>query len=162
MAHFFCMKPNEIVEQVSAMAEPIAMQLGLELVTVAYQTHTRPATLRVDIRHPSEPTGLEDCERMSRALEAALDTHDPIPSIYNLEVSSPGTERTLTTDREFIVFRGFEVQIKTFGPVDGQKQWEGRLIERDSDHVHLNIQGRRVALPRAQVAKVQLRSAEQG
>ncbi|MBW4698139.1 MAG: ribosome maturation factor RimP [Aphanocapsa lilacina HA4352-LM1] len=151
------MNPRDIVEQVTALAEPVAEQLGLQLVAVAYQTHTKPATLRVDIRHPTEGTGLDDCEKMSRALEALLDTRDDlIIGAYNLEVSSPGVERVLTTDREFVAFRGFAVMVRTFGPVDGKKQWEGRLLERDGENIYLTVAGRRVALPRPQVARVQL------
>ncbi|MBC8120669.1 MAG: ribosome maturation factor RimP [Gemmatimonadaceae bacterium] len=156
------MSASEIIRQVSELAEPIATQLGLELVAVLYQTHTRPATLRVDIRNPAQGTGLTDCEQMSRALEEVLDQTDLIPSAYVLEVSSPGVERTLTTDREFIVFRGFPVMVKTFGPVDGKKQWEGRLLERDGEYVYLTIAGRRVAVPRSQVARVQLMRSERG
>ncbi|AGY56849.1 ribosome maturation factor RimP [Gloeobacter kilaueensis] len=150
------MKPHDIVEQVTALAEPLAAELGLQLVAVAFQTHTRPATLRVDIRHPTSDTGLDDCERMSRALEARLDAQDIVAGAYNLEVSSPGVERVLTSDREFVAFRGFAVIVKTFAPVGGKKQWEGRLLERDEANVYFTVGGRRVALPREQVARVQL------
>lgn len=150
------MNPQAIVEQVTAIAEPLAEQLGLQLVAVMYQTHTKPATLRIDIRNPSDQTGLDDCEKMSRALEPLLEAQEMLLGAYNLEVSSPGTERTLTTDREFVAFRGFPVLVKTYGPIDGKKQWEGRLLERDSEHVYLTIGGRRVGVPRPQVAKVQL------
>jgi len=156
------MKAQDIVAQVTALAEPVAAELGLELVAVAYQTHTRPATLRVDIRNPAQDTGLDDCERMSRALEPILDAHDPIVEAYTLEVSSPGIDRTLTTDREFIAFRGFEVTVRTYGPVHGKKEWQGRLVERDDENVHLTVQGRRVSLPRTQVASVRLARAAQG
>jgi ribosome maturation factor RimP len=152
----FAMQNQEIIERITALAEPVAEQLGLELVAVAYQTHTRPATLRVDIRNLSEQTGLDDCARMSRALEAVLELDDPITSAYTLEISSPGVERNLTTDREFTAFRGFAVLVKADEPIDGKLQWEGQLIARDEEHVHLSLQGRRIALPRAQVSLVQL------
>ena len=93
---------------------------------------------------------------MSRALEATLDAADIIPDTYVLEISSPGISRQITTDREFIAFKGFAVHVTTSQPVEGKQNWDGQLIRRDETALHLNQKGRAIAIPRELVTKVQL------
>jgi ribosome maturation factor RimP len=147
---------HPLVPQITDLAMPIASELGLELVGVVLHTNQRPPSLRVDIRNPDTDTGLTDCERMSRALEAALDEADIVPFAYSLEVSSPGTARELTTDREFTAFRGFGVKVTTTAPFEGKTTWQGQLIRRDDTDLHLTIKGRPKKIPLNLVAKVDL------
>jgi ribosome maturation factor RimP len=147
---------HPLVPQILEMAIPIAEELELEVVEVVFQTNKRPPVLRVDIRNPSSDTSLDDCERMSHALEANLDATEIIPGSYVLEVSSPGISRQLTTDREFIAFKGFSVVVQTLTPYEHQKEWRGKLQERDGEAVYLNQKGRAIAIPRQLIATVRL------
>jgi ribosome maturation factor RimP len=147
---------HPLVPQIIELATPVAEELGLEVVGVVFHTNQRPPILRVDIRNPQQDTGLDDCERMSRALEATLDTTEIIPDAYVLEVSSPGISRQLTTDREFISFKGFSVIVQTSPPYEGQQEWSGQLIRRDETAVYLNQKGRVVQIPRSLITRVQL------
>lgn len=147
---------HPLVPQIIELATPVAQELGLELVGAVFHTNQRPPVLRIDIRNPETDTGLDDCERMSRALEAALDVADIIPDAYVLEVSSPGISRQLVSDREFISFKGFGVSVSTSEPYEGHKEWTGNLVKRDESAVYLNIKGRTVAIPRSLVTRVQL------
>ncbi|WP_089091491.1 ribosome maturation factor RimP [Nodularia sp. NIES-3585] len=145
---------HPLVPQIIELATPVAAELGLEVVDIVFHTNQRPPVLRVDIRNPQEDTGLNDCERMSRALEASLDAAEIIPDAYVLEVSSPGISRQLITDREFISFKGFPVIISTSQPYDGHKEWIGQLIRRDETTVYLNQKGRVIEIPRTLIARV--------
>lgn len=147
---------HPLVPQIIDLATPVAESLGLEVVGAVFHTNQRPPVLRVDIRNPTQDTGLEDCERMSRALEATLDTADIIPDAYILEISSPGISRQLITDREFISFKGFTVIVNTSQPYEGQQEWTGQLIKRDENAVYLNQKGRTVAILRSLITRVQL------
>jgi ribosome maturation factor RimP len=147
---------HPLIPQITDIATPIAAELGLEVVAVIFHTHERPPALRIDIRNPNADTGLQDCERMSRALEAALDTTEVIPFAYSLEVSSPGTSRELTTDREFNAFSGFAVQVTTHQPIDSKTEWQGQLIRRDETTIYLSQKGRTIQIPRELVSKVYL------
>ncbi|NJK27658.1 MAG: ribosome maturation factor RimP [Coleofasciculaceae cyanobacterium SM2_3_26] len=147
---------HPIVPQIFDLATPVAESLGLEVVGVVFQTNQRPPVLRVDVRNSTTNTGVDDCERMSRALELALDSTDIIPSAYVLEVSSPGTSRELTTDREFIAFKGFPVIVRTDTDTEGQKEVAGQLLRRDEEAIYINQKGRAIAIARDRVTQVLL------
>jgi len=154
---FLCRKmAHPLIPQIIELATPVAEQLQLEVVDAVFHTNQNPPVLRVDIRNPQQDTGLNDCERMSRALEAALDEANIIPDAYVLEISSPGISRQLTTDREFISFKGFSVIVTTSQPYEEQQEWTGQLIRRDESTLYLNQKGRAIAIPRPLVSKVQL------
>lgn len=147
---------HPLTPQILELAIPVAESIGLDVVSVVFHTNHSPPVLRLDIRNPHQDTSLDDCERMSRAFEATLDASDVIPDAYVLEVSSPGISRSLSTDREFISFKGFDVVLTLSEPFKGSKSVSGQLIRRDEEAVHLNQRGRAIAIPRAHVQTVQL------
>lgn len=147
---------HPLIPQIIDLATPVAEDLGLELVGVVFHTNQRPPILRVDIRNPQQDTGLNDCERMSRALEPVLDEADIIPDNYVLEISSPGVSRQLSSDRDFISFKGFAVVVSASQPYEGHQEWRGKLIRRDESALYLNQKGRAIAIPRSAIALVQL------
>ncbi|NEN99657.1 MAG: ribosome maturation factor RimP, partial [Moorea sp. SIO3I7] len=81
---------------------------------------------------------------------------DIILDTYVLEISSPGITQDLSTDREFISFKGFGVIVQTSEPYQGQQEWRGQLIRRDESGVYLNLKGRAFAIPRQLVSRVKL------
>ncbi len=151
---------HPLIPQILEIAAPLADSLQLEVVHAVFQTNQSPPVLRLDVRNLTQDTSLEDCERMSRALEAALDESEIVPDAYVLEISSPGISKTLGTDRDFVSFKGFPVSVQTTETFKGQSFWQGSLIRRDEDYVHLNQKGRAVKIPRSLIAQVQLMDAE--
>jgi ribosome maturation factor RimP len=149
---------HPLIPPIIDLAGPVAAKLGLAVVTAMFYTNERPPILRVDIRSLAAETGLEDCEKMSRSLEAALDEAELIPFPYNLEISSPGAANSLTTDREFEVFRGFTVSVQLHAPLKGKTALKGQLKERDDTTIHLTQKGKIVNIPRELVSAVVLDS----
>jgi ribosome maturation factor RimP len=147
---------HPLIPQIIDIASPVAAQLGLELVSAVLHTNQRPPSLRVDVRNLNDDTGLDDCERMSRALEIALDEADIIPHAYSLEVSSPGIARQLTTDREFTAFRGFGIKVTTNEPFEGKTIWQGQLVRREESILQLTLKGKQINIPLNLVARVDL------
>ncbi|MBE9078816.1 ribosome maturation factor RimP [Romeria aff. gracilis LEGE 07310] len=148
---------HPLIPEVLALATPIADELGLEVVDTVFQTNQSPPVLRIDVRNPqAEDTSLEDCERMSVALEDVLDGSAIIPDAYVLEVSSPGVSEQLTSDRDFSVFKGFMVEVQLAEPHQGKRTWVGRLVRRDDQKLALNQKGRAISIPRELVQTVQL------
>lgn len=71
---------------------------------------------------------IDDCEAVSRALEAKLDAADPIEQAYILEVSSPGIDRPLKKEADFIKYQGEIIDVKLYKAQDGSKQFQGKLL----------------------------------
>ena len=147
---------HPLIPQIIDLATPIAQEMGLEIVDVVFQTNKRPPVLRVDIRNPISDTSLNECERVSRALESILDETAILPGAYVLEISSPGISRYLSNERDFIAFKGFEVKVTTNPPYMDKKEWQGRLQGRDEKAVYLNRKGRAIAIPCSVITQVQL------
>ena len=148
---------HPVIPQVLEIASPVATNLGLEVVGAVFQTNHSPPILRVDVRNPTEAdTSLDDCERMSVALGEALEAANTLPDAYVLEVSSPGVSDQLKTKRDFIVFKGFAIEITLHTPHKGKKVWVGTLLERTDKKLAISQRGRRVALPIELVDAVKL------
>ncbi|MCY7285032.1 MAG: ribosome maturation factor RimP [Cyanobacteria bacterium CAN_BIN43] len=148
--------PHPLIPQITELATPVAAALGLDVVGAVFHTNQSPPVLRIDIRNQQQDTSLQDCALMSQALEAVLDESEVIPDAYVLEVSSPGISRTLITDREFISFKGFPVEVTTLEPYKGQNIWTGNLVRREDESVYLSQKGRAIAIPRPLIERVQL------
>ncbi len=148
---------HPLIPQLLELAAPVAEELGLEVVEAVFQTNQSPPVLRIDVRSlENEDTGLNDCEKMSQALAAVLETTDIIPDAYVLEVSSPGVSAALETDRDFVVFKGFMVEVNLSAPHKDKRQWVGQLVRRDKADLVLSQKGKTITLPRDLVATVQL------
>ncbi|NEP47266.1 MAG: ribosome maturation factor RimP, partial [Okeania sp. SIO2H7] len=134
----------------------VADNLGLDVVNAVFHTNQNPPVLRIDIRSRSGDTGLQDCEAMSQSLDLMLDETELIPDAYVLEISSPGVSKILSSDRDFISFKGFPVTVETTEPHKGETHWQGNLLRRDASAVFLSLKGRTVKIPNEMIKTVQL------
>lgn len=145
-------------EKIEAVVETIVSEIiaksDLELVDVEY-TKERDWYLRVFI---DKKTGIEidDCQWVSEQLEAKLDEANLIKEHYYLEVSSPGLDRPLRKDRDFIRHAGDKVEVKSYEPIDGQKLIVGNLIGLVDGNIQLDIDGQTVCIPREKTAQIRL------
>jgi ribosome maturation factor RimP len=99
---------------------------------------------------------LEDCERVSRDLSAALDVADVIPHAYQLEVSSPGLDRPLRRERDFARFAGQNARVRLVDGVEGRRNFSGTLRGAKDGLVEIECDGRSYRLPIGEVAKANL------
>lgn len=143
------------VEVVAEMAEELASTLRLEVVDVEFRREPSGRILRVFIDKPGGVT-LDDCQALSRLLSKRLDEVDPIADSYSLEVSSPGIERPLTKRRDFIRFAGHQVHVRTYGPIDGRRNFKGELLGFEDEHVIVRLDDGDVNIPVEQVARARL------
>ncbi|WML56778.1 ribosome maturation factor RimP [Neobacillus sp. PS2-9] len=129
---------SKVTEVVEELAAPIFQELSLELVDIEYVKEGKNWYLRVYI---DKDTGvdIEDCGLVSERLSEKLDELDPIPHNYFLEVSSPGAERPLKKEKDFEKAIGKNVFIKTYEPIDGEKGFEGKLLEFDGQHIKIEV-----------------------
>ena len=149
-------RPGEVVERVSALAGPILADRGLELVDVEFRRETQGWILRLYMDRPGG-VRLEDCQRVSEELGDHLDAGDVIGHPYHLEVSSPGLDRPLVREADFIRFAGKAARITTHEPQEGQRNFRGRLAGLADGQVVLDLpDGRQVRIPRGLIAKARL------
>lgn len=120
-------KGGVTVSKVRELCEPIVSELGLSLWDVRYVKEGAQWYLRIFIDKP-EGVDINDCERVSRAINEPLDELDPIEGAYCLEVCSPGIERELVRDEHFAQFIGADVMVKLRRPIEGiGKELDGKL-----------------------------------
>ena len=101
--------------------------------------------------------GTDDCEAISRYLSGKLDEADPIKQNYYLEVSSPGMDRPLISDKDFARFMGSEVEIKLYKPLDGSKFYTGKLTGYENGAVTIkDAKGKEITLQKSDAAKINL------
>lgn len=136
------------------IVQPIAEQLGLKLWDVRFVKEGATWYLRIFIDRDGG-VSIDDCERMSRAVDAPLDEADPIEQSYFLEVSSPGIERELTRPEHYEAMAGREVCVNLYRPIDGEKYVIAQLVGlRDKNVVMTDLDGVEFEIPLKDAASV--------
>ncbi len=146
-------------ERVFRLIEPTVRAQGLTLWDVRYVKEGAAWYLRVFIDRDGG-VGIDDCERVSRAIDPILDEQDPIESSYYLEVSSPGLSRELTRQAHFDAMRGRPVLLRLYRPRDGKREIAGTLLSADAQTVTLQTETGTEAFERSAVATVRLDDAD--
>jgi ribosome maturation factor RimP len=128
------------IDALTKLIEPEAQALGLSLVRVAMFGGRTDPTLQVMAERPdTRQLNLSDCEALSRRISERFDEVDPIEEAYRLEVSSPGIDRPLTRPQDYADWTGFDARVKLARPIDGRKQFDGRIIARDGATVRFAV-----------------------
>ena len=108
------------------LIEPTVHSLGFELVGVLWRDRRPRSLIRVYIDH-SEGVTVDDCARVSHRVNGLLDVADPMAGEYDLEVSSPGMDRPLFVERDFVRFAGADLMVTLRSPFAGQRRFTGTL-----------------------------------
>ena len=142
-------------EKVSLLAERLAEELAVELVDVELVKEGSQWFLRIFIDQ-EEGMDLDTCEVFSRRLGEILDEDDPITQAYRLEVSSPGIERVLKKEKDFVRFNGEMVKISLFEALDGQKQLIGRLNGFQEGKIKIAVAEKEYEIALSEISKANL------
>jgi ribosome maturation factor RimP len=145
----------QIKSIVEKFATPYLEANGFQLVDVEYVRETGNWFLRVYVDKEGG-VEIDDCGRISEFVSGKLDELDPIEEAYFLEVSSPGAERPLKKAEDVAKAVGKQVFVTTTEPVDGAKEFEGRLEGFDGATMTLVIGRRKHAIPYDKVASARL------
>lgn len=132
-------KKDSYEERAEALLMPIVEANGCEIYDVEYVKEGSDWYLRAYIDKP-DGVNIVDCENVSRAFSEKLDEEDFIPDAYILEVSSPGLGRALKKDRHLEKSLGQEVEVRTYKPIDRQKEFVGILKSYDKDTITIEIE----------------------
>lgn len=131
---------NAVEKAVLELTEELAEKQGVYVVDVSYKKENGERFLRFFLDKPGG-VGIDDCEAFSRAAETLLDEKDLIPEAYLLEVSSPGVDRKLRTEREFLWYLGREVEVKLYRAADGKKEFSGILSDYQDETAWIESEG---------------------
>jgi len=153
-------KEEDVRETLMRLLEPTVAALELELVDLEFAREGRGGVLRIFIdRSSNEAAGItvDDCARVSHAVSVVLESDDPIPGHYTLEVSSPGFDRILRTRAHFERFVGSRVAVELKLPQDGRRRFVGMLSSIDAEAIAVSVDGREFRLPLERIQKARLR-----
>ncbi len=146
------MKKN-VRETVTEAILPTVEQLGYRIWDVTYSKIGADYHLEITI-DSDDGIGIDDCERVHRAIDPILDECDPIEGFYYLEVSSPGIERELRTDEHILACLGFLVEAKLFAAKDGKKTVSGVLESFEDGAVVIREADAEIKLLRSEISKL--------
>jgi ribosome maturation factor RimP len=142
-------------DRLIARFEPVLQGLGYELVEVEFAPGPGGGTLRVYIDSP-EGIDVDDCGDVSPVISELLDTDDPFPGRYSLEVSSPGLDRVLRTPEHYARFVNHRVKVELLAPRDGRKRYTGMLRRADADEIEMEVDNFSVSIRLAEISRARL------
>lgn len=133
------MSRKEIIEEKAwELIQSFSKELNLVPVDAEYLKEGGDYILRITIDKEGG-VGSNDCEALSRAIDPKLDEENFISDPYVLEVTSPGLGRRLRRPRDFVFAEGREVEVRTYQPIDGSREWRGILKAGDRESVTIQI-----------------------
>ncbi|MDG2088102.1 MAG: ribosome maturation factor RimP [Arenicellaceae bacterium] len=132
------------VEHLHNLLEPGAEALGFEVVAVQVLGRERP-TLRIYIDGP-DGVGLADCAKASYQFGVILDVDEPVSGAYDLEVSSPGTDRPLVKPDHFKAAIGQNVRLRLKVSQDNRRRFTGELLAADEESAVVKVEGEEFSL----------------
>ncbi|MCR4705547.1 MAG: ribosome maturation factor RimP [Lachnospiraceae bacterium] len=148
-------KREDYEKKTEALLGPITEKAGVSVYDVEYVKEGSDYYLRVYIDKEGGVT-IDDCEVVSRALSDEMDREDFIADAYILEVSSPGLGRTLKKDKHLLASIGQDVEVKTYKPIDGVKEFSGVLDAFDEKTITIREDGGLRSFPREDIALIRL------
>ena len=146
---------TELLRRIEDIVAPTIVGMGYELVRVAM---SKGGTLQIMIE-PADGRAMdvEACAVLSRALSAVLDVEDPMPGSYTLEVSSPGIDRPLTREKDYVRWVGHVARMETLEPVEGKRRFKGMLLGLENGAVRMKLDdGKEAQVPLALVSRAKL------
>jgi len=144
-----------IAQSVIELIEPTLIANGFELVDVEFKKEGKNWILRIYIEIESGVT-LLDCQEVSGLIGDLIEVEGFITPGYILEVSSPGLNRVLKKEKDFIRFSGEKISVQCHVPLNGKKRFKGLLTEFKNQSIHLEMDGQLYSIPLSRVSKANL------
>lgn len=146
---------SKISEKVEEFIAPIveALEKEIEIVEVEFAKKYNGDNLTIFIDKPGG-VNIEDCELVHNAVDGPLDELDPTEGKpYTLNVSSPGIDRPIITDKDYARNIGLELELKLFEPINKKKMLVGTLVAFNNDSIIVEINGENLEIERKKISK---------
>jgi ribosome maturation factor RimP len=135
--------------------EPVVKGMGFDLIEIEHFPNPKHGVLRLYIDKEGG-VNVDDCSTVSRQISALIDVEDPVSGQFNLEISSPGVDRPLRRLVDFQRFAGSLVKLKTVMPLEGQRNFKGRLLEASEETVVIETDDEEISLPMTAIDKARI------
>lgn len=154
------MAKADISAKVGSLLQPYLAEHGLDIYRIEYRKEGPGRVLRVYLDKPAgaadEYVSIEECEEASRFLSESLDREDFIDGSYDLEVCSPGLDRELLKDEDYVRFAGRQVEVRTYEKIFGSREHEGTLIGKKDGIVTIESGEGELEIPADKIGKINL------
>jgi ribosome maturation factor RimP len=144
-----------VSQAVMDLIEPVLSIEGLELVDVEYKKEGKNWVLRIFIDKEGGVT-VADCQKVSHLTDDLIEVEETIITPYSLEVSSPGLDRVLKREKDFLKFKGRQIRLNSLSPIDNRRKFIGILADFKDQTVFLELDGKLLEIPLRQVGKANL------
>ena len=145
---------SKLSEQIEKFIEPIVTGLGYEIVEVEFAKKHNGDNLTVFIDKKEGYIDIVDCETVHNAIDEPLDELDPtMGKPYTLNVSSPGIDRPIVTDKDYNRNLGEMLEVKLFQAVEKKKIFIGKLLSFDETSIELELEKETIKLDRKMISK---------
>ncbi len=145
---------NSVENTALEIGEKIAEKQGVFLVDVSFDKEKDGSFLRLYIDKEGG-VGIDECEAFSVEFDKKFD-ENIIKTNYCLEVSSPGVDRVLKKEREFLYYIGREVDVKLYSAIDGMKEFTARLLSYENETIKFLMGEKEIEVPKSKTAYVKL------
>jgi ribosome maturation factor RimP len=146
---------SQLTVRIFDLVEPILLDMGFELIDVEYLSLDGRWILRLYIDKEGG-VAIDDCVRVSHELEDLIEVKDIINHEYVLEVSSPGLNRPLKREKDYLRVIGENIRVRSVKPIEGQRNFTGRLRGFHEGTICLETESRVIELPLDEVEKSNL------
>ena len=143
-----------IEEKIENRIEPIIKEIGYNLYDVQYAKEGKDYFLRIFIEKENGDIDLNDCEKVNNAITDVLDEDDYIKEQYFLEVSSTGVEKMIRKEKHLKENIGNLITIKLFKPVDGEKEFVGKLKDYNDNTLIIELGDSDLELERKNISLI--------
>jgi len=147
---------TEVAERVKALSQGYLDEKSIELVDIMYRRESGGMVLRLLVDKP-EGIRIDECEAVNKFLSKTLDEEGIIQESYTIEVSSPGLDRHLVTDRDFERVIDKDIEVTTYERIDNKKTHNGRLIGMEKETIVIESGGISTVIPRKSIAVARLK-----
>lgn len=145
----------QIIERVKQLIEPIAGERNYCIVDITYKSEGGKPALRI-IADKEGGITMGECAALNNKLRELLDKENGINEEYLLEVSSPGLDRKLKKDTDFVWAVGKKVKITTYMPIEGSNTFSGNLVGLGEGAVVIEKDGIATQIPRDKIASAKV------
>ena len=144
---------EHVLEKIEEIVSPIVAEEGVELYDITLTGAPGRNIIRITLDSKTGSVSVDDCARVSHAVEDILEVKQVVPFSYYLEVSTPGLDRRLRKKEHFEKSAGQKIFVSTFGPIEGQRNFRGILEQVTDEGLLLTLDQKKIQIPFKEIAK---------